>query len=114
MSVELTKKELLNTLTRQIVNYAFYRVIDDKFMIKCADKQFRKNNIQDFQAQVLDYLRTPEKLKTKWDKLGISVPYAVAITHDTKASFICDGNKVLLCNISAYALANYINKFHGK
>lgn len=112
MTVELTKKELLNTLARQIVNYAFYRVIDDQFMLKCADKQFRQNNIQDFQAQVLDYLRTPEKLKTKWDKLGITVPHSVAITHDMKASFMCHGNKVLLCNMSAYALANYINKFN--
>ncbi len=114
MTVELTKQELLNTLARQIANYAFYRVIDDQFMLKCVDKQFRKNNVQDFQAQVLDYLRTPEKLHTKWDKLGVSVPYSVAITHDMKASFRCDGNKVLLCNMSAYALATYINKFnHG-
>ena len=110
----ISKNELLNILAGQIVKYAFQGLIDDEFMLKCDDVEFRRENIQEFQAQVLDYLRTPEKLKTKWDKLGITVPHSVAITHDMKASFMCDGNKVLLCNMSAYALASYINKFnHG-
>ncbi len=107
---KMSKKQLLNAFTQQLTSYAFYGMIDDNFLKKCEDLDFKEKNITAFKEKVYAYLIDSDILKTARDDLGLRQKCAISISNDLDATFTFNRRTVHLCSISAYYLANYIRK----
>jgi hypothetical protein len=91
----LTEPDLLNALSRMIVKYAQQGFIDNIFLARCADKNYRIDNTAKFKEEIKSYVKQPSPLKMDGDELGITVSYSIFILNKP---------------MSAYSLAKHINE----